>query len=205
MGMKIKGLPVWILVAGLVVASAGAAVGTVLSGQVQGEMPVAVSQALLSGAPQNAVVTLVEDSLVPQNVVDGCGGTFAAGVTIPPADRFIGVVSDDHTGFQAAAEIDTGDCMTINVPLKNASNQPLVGTVTLNIPAGLTAEVVHKTVGGDSITAISRTGANTWKFNLASDALYRADKDCLLIVIASADDMAPGFYNITGTLRQIAY
>ncbi len=219
-----KSLPVWVLAAALIAASAGAAVGTVLSGQVQGEMPVAVSQALLVGTPSNTgqitdsgyvgSQALDEGNKVPQSVVDGCGGTYSAtfgsGVTItnydvviPKADRFIGVASDDHTAFQAAAEVDTGDCFVINLPLKNASNQPLVGTVTLNIPAGLTAEVVADT-DATNVTAIVRTGANTWKFTLAAAALY-LPADELTVVVAASDNVAPGYYTVTGTLKQISY
>ena len=46
-----KNIPVWLLVTALGVAGAGAAVGTVLAGQVTGEIPVTVSQALLVGDP----------------------------------------------------------------------------------------------------------------------------------------------------------
>ncbi len=225
-----KSFPVGLLIAALVVASAGAAVGTVLSGQVQGEMPVAVSQALLVGTPtNNGNITasgyvnaqgLDESNTVPQNVVDGCGGTYSStagaigvapgnwDVVIPVADRFIGVARDDHTPFQAAAEIDAGDCFVINLPLKNASNQTLVGTITLNIPAGLTAEVVADTVasasGTGNISAIVRTGANTWKFTLGKDALYLAT-DELTVVVAAGDDAAPGFYTLSGSIKQISY
>ena len=46
-----KAIPAWLLVMVLVVCGAGAAAGTVLAGKVTGEMPVAVSQALLVGQP----------------------------------------------------------------------------------------------------------------------------------------------------------
>ncbi len=46
-----KVIPIWLLVLALVTTGAGAAAGTILAGKVTGEIPVAVSQALLVGNP----------------------------------------------------------------------------------------------------------------------------------------------------------
>lgn len=194
-------IPMWLLLAAVVLVSSGAAIGVVLSGTVTGEIPVTVSQALLVANPVNAGVTLTEGRKVPQNVIDGCGGDpVSHTVSIPAAKRFIGVVGDDHTSFQASAEVSTGDCFTINLPLKNASNLGLVGSITLSVPDGITAEVVS---AASHITTVARTSANTWGFILAKGALYDPANDCLLVVLAVDDRAVPGFYTVTGTLRQV--
>ena len=113
-----KAIPIWLLVLALVACGAGAAAGTVLAGRVTGEIPVAVSQALLTDAPVWQA-SLSTDANQPQQLYD-----HITWVAIP--NRYIGVVADDNTAFQAAAELAVGDWAAFNLPLKNASQNSLV-------------------------------------------------------------------------------
>jgi len=202
-----KNIPVWLLVTALAVAGAGAAVGTVLAGQVTGEIPVTVSQALLVGDP-----------VFPDSDADWTSGGTVSGVDrqtlsghhdLP--DRSLGNASDDHTAFIAAAEVDTGDKYLIQVPLKNASGQDMKVLMTLDYPDGMTVECFasdeEDSSGTDNTRNIVRTGLYTWVFELDFEAEYETSdwEDCIGINIATSDVIAPGFYSINGTLEQIDY
>jgi len=203
-----KTLPVWLLVTALVVAGAGAAVGTVLAGNVTGEMPVTVSQALLVADP--VFVDTDGDWTDGNPPVQGVDRqTMCLHHELP--DRSLGNASDDHTAFLAAAEVDTGDKYLIKLPLKNASEQDMKVLLTLDYPDGITAECFaadeESQSGTDNARSIVRTGLYTWVFEL--DALAEYDvttwHDCIGIQIAVSDVMAPGFYYVTGQLEQIDY
>lgn len=203
-----RGVPIWLLVLALVAVSAGAAVGTVLSGKVVGDIPVTVSQALLVGSPLAVSGTLNLSSAAPQSVdwLDGDEDNAVHGIAKP--DRSIGTHSDDQTAFQFAAEIDTGDFYVFRVPLKNASNQDMVAELTLLFPDGLTVEVIsadQASVSSPKTKNMTRTGLNTWKFNLAKDADKNGADDSIYIFVAADDTITPGFYTIEGKIQQIAY
>jgi len=203
-----KNIPVWLLVTALCVAGAGAAVGTVLAGQVTGEIPVTVSQALLVGDPifpdSDADWTDTADTV---QEVDR--QTLSGHHDLP--DRSLGNASDDHTRFIAAAEVDTGDKYLIQVPLKNASGQNMKVLMTLDYPDGMTVECFasdeDSQSGTDNTRNIVRTGLYTWVFELDYQAEYVDTdwQDCIGINVATSDVIAPGFYSINGTLEQIDY
>jgi hypothetical protein len=210
-----KALPIWLLVIVLVASGAGAAAGTVLAGKVTGEVPVAVSQAILTEAPiWVADGEFGGDSGQPQQVY-----MHAEFVSLP--NRYFGAVADDNTAFQAAAEIAVGDWAAFNLPLKNASENELIALVTLSVPDCLEVEVyadadaagANPTLdpGGESpdaatnITEVVRIGLNTWKVKVAADAEYDEVLDCLMFVISADDTCAPGYYNISGDIKQIPY
>jgi hypothetical protein len=200
-------LPLWLLALLLVACGAGAAVGTVLAGKVTGEVPVSVSQALLTGVPVwLADANFGADSGQPQQV-----NLHAEFVNIP--NRDFGAVADDNTAFQAAAELAVGDWAAFNLPLKNASDNPLIGLLILSVPECLEVEVyadADATAGespaaATNITEVVRIGANAWKFTLAADAEYDSITDVLTVVVSVDDTCTPGYYNISGEIRQIAY
>lgn len=204
-----KTLPVWLLVFVLVASGAGAAAGTVLAGKVTGEVPVAVSQALLTEAPVwTANVTNPNGNDVTQQV-----DLHRAWVHLP--NRYFGAAADDNTGFQAAAELAVGDWATFYLPLKNASENELIGCLTLNVPGCLEVEVFpasDTTYAATNVYEVVRIGMNTWKFSLAADAEYVSDDpvnvvpiDGLAILISIDDNCAPGYYNISGEIKQISY
>jgi hypothetical protein len=210
-----KAIPVWLLVVALVACGAGAAAGTVLAGKVTGEVPVAVSQAILVDTPDwVADAEFGADSGQPQQVL-----LHAEWVHLP--NRDFGAVADDNTAFQAAAELAVGDWAAFNLPLKNASDVELFGLLTLSVPECLEVEVYNDIdtiaaphaldLAGESpdpavnVTEVVRIGLNTWKFKLAADAHYDPTDDCLMVVISVDDTCAPGYYTITGEINQIPY
>lgn len=191
-----KALPIWLLVIVLVASGAGAAAGTVLAGKVTGEVPVAVSQAILTDAPIWQV-SLDGDIGQPQQV--RVHHDFVA-----EPNRHFGAVADDNTGFQAAAEIAVGDWAAFNLPLKNASENELIALVTLSVPDCLEVEVYSSNTS-INITNVVRIGLNTWKVKVNADAEYDETDDCLMFVISADDFCAPGYYNISGDIKQIPY
>lgn len=169
-----KTLPAWAIVVALIVASAGAATGVVLTGSVTGVVTLTASQSLL----------------VLQN----------AGTNITGADAWLITIEDDETAFQAAAEINTGDDYTINLALANESDDELTGELTLIGPDGITLNA-DADGAGDMINDVVRTGPFTWKFRLAAGTNVSTD---LIIDVALADDMPPGFYALDGSIKQVA-
>ena len=121
------------------------------------------------------------------------------------AHRFIGTVGDDNTAFETAAEIGTGDQYLIFVPLKNASNNDIVGKLTITYPDGLTVEVGDNT---ENVSVSARIGPYTWTFKLDAAADMTAPStnydDCLIIAVAASDTIVPGFYEINGKIEQIS-
>lgn len=118
-----KNLLLIVAVGILLVASAGAAAGTILSGKLAGIMPLSVSRSL--GIDQR---TLGQDDV-----------TYGDGSDVP---RAVAVASDDGSGMQVASEVAVGDKFIIAVPLRNNSHEPITGIITLeSVPAGLDLEV----------------------------------------------------------------
>ena len=198
-------IPIGLLVLAMVAVGAGAAAGTILAGRVTAVMPVAVSQALLvHSAPTNVsgtvadAVEVASPGSVPQQVIDNSG-------MIDYANRFVGVRSDDRTGFQSAMELAVGDWTEVKLPIKNASSNQLVGLLTLDVPAGLEVEVYTDNSTGTHSAV--RIGLNTWKFLVDGGANNGATvtDGWLHIVISVDDDAPPGYYDISGTIKQIAY
>jgi len=166
-----RAMPTWLLIATLVLAGAGAAVGTVLAGKITAEVPVTVEQAQVVRSKPTQV-------------------------TGYEADQFFASMKDDGTAFTAAAELNTGDEWRFDVPISNNSAAPLVGEVTLTFPTGLTLDVDS---GHTNTQNVCRTGLFTWKFDqLVGDGVLR-------IKVGVADEIAPGFYKIEGTIEQVPY
>jgi len=108
-----KSVP-WLVVMALCITGAGAAVGTILTGQVTGDIPTTVSQAIVVDSENWDIDDLSSHA----------------------ARRFVGV-SDDATSFIAAAEIATGEELTINLPLGNLSNEDALAVITIDAPSPL--------------------------------------------------------------------
>ena len=174
LGISGRRIPTWLVGSALVVAAAGAAVGTVLVGDVQGELPTTVSQALIAGEP----------------VAGGdSDGSFVS-------------VTDDGTGFIAANEMNTGDMWTVTLPLANESDNDMDVLVTVDVPHGLTIDVNDADAGDTDVENVIRTGLNTWLFDLHDDA-DGSSTDTIEIEIAHTDDAPPGFYQVHTRLQQI--
>ncbi len=204
----LKALPIWLLVVALVAGGAGAAVGTILAGNVVAEIPVTISQALEAGKPVAWSGSSFDSSVVdnmPQGVdaLDGVIESTPDVDTVVAPDRSIGAVNDTQTAFQFAAEIDQHDFYIFWVPLKNASNQDMTVQLKMQVPNGLTVEVMD--AYGSTVDNMTRVGLNTWKFDLDAEADKSDEADAIYIVVAASDTVAPGFYTITGELLQISY
>ena len=191
-----KALPIWLLVVVLVACGAGAAAGTVLAGKVTGEVPIAVSQAILTEAPVWKT-SIPQDDNQPQQV-----NLHYDWVAEP--NRYFGAAADDNTAFQAAAEVAVGDWVAFNLPLKNASENDLVALVSLSVPDCIEVEVYAPT-DATNLNSVVRIGLNTWKVIVEAAAEYDTTLDCLMFVISADDYCAPGYYTISGDIKQIPY
>jgi Tol biopolymer transport system component len=202
--LRRKTIPLLLTAVLLVVIGAGAAAGTVLAGKVTGIAPVAVSQALLTEAPVWQSTCDINKLLWQGTNSDYMTQqVYLHNSFISAPSRFFGAVADDNTGFQAAAEIAVGDWVSFNLPLKNASENPLGATLTLNIPDGLEVEVWRSSMA-DNINNVVRTSTSTWRIEVAAAAEYDHEDDCLMFTINADDIAAPGYYTISGTLSQIS-
>lgn len=116
-------------------------------------------------------------------------------------NRYLGTTSDNNTTFEAVAEVATGDWVAFNLPLKNTSSVGLFVLLTLNVPQGLEVEVYADNITATRVTQVARTGLSTWLFKLAAGADYQA-ADRLTVVISLVPTMMPGYYDISGTIKQ---
>jgi len=144
---------------------------------------------VLAGRVTGTVGATVGQALVIRQV---------AGTSVSGADRALVTVEDNGTAFTASAEVNTGDQFNVNLALANLSGAELVGELTLVAPEGITLDVVE---GGDVIPNAVRTGPFNWKFRMNPSDNPSTD---LVVTVALADDMPPGFYSIDGTMKQVA-
>ena len=176
-------IPAWVLAGLLVLAASGAATGTVLAGQVTGDLGVTISQSLLVGD----VDTRTKDN----NAADSYDA-----------------VTDDKTAFTSGIELLQGDCYYVGLFLENASDFDLTADMVLDLPNGITADAVKGTissldsdcevsgtVSADDTTELVRATETTWQFDLASTSTASDDID-ISIILALGDMVTPGFYTI---------
>jgi len=207
----LKKLPGWIIVAACVITGAGAAVGAVLAGNVTGDIPVTVSQSILVSTPIIELHSQTGADLhadgAPQTIYNYNG----AQVMTSQPDRYIASVGDDRTSFEVAAELNTGDAFLFSIPAKNASDQDVVAEITLQMPEGISAglfipwESFYSSPSNPNgnILGLVRAGANKWIISINSDAEYDLRYDLINVVISTSDCIQPGFYNVSGTIKQI--
>ena len=110
-------IPAWVLAGLLILAASGAATGTVLAGQVTGDLNVTISQSLLVGDVDTRTKT------------GSSAGAYDA-------------VTDDETAFSSGIELLQGDCYYVGLFLENASDFDLTGDMMLDLPEGVTADAV---------------------------------------------------------------
>ena len=175
-----KGLRQWILIAALLASAAGAAVGTVLNGRIDSIMGITVGQAIVVEQP--------------------------AVTNLPSTHRTFTSVSDNRTKFSGVAEVYQKESFILEVPIRNNGNQNIVAEMTLTIPSGvgITADAYKMGVIDDVV----RTGPNTWKFTVGSNANGRDDfptVDGVKIEVATSATTPPGFYEITGEIHIVEY
>ena len=136
-------IPTWLLILLIIACGAGAVVGTTLLGEVSGEIPTAVGQALVVDGGSFDIDDVTHD--------DGTS-----------LSRSIVATSDSNTEFQVAAEMAVGDKFLISVPLENMSNESMTGLITLepSSPAGLDLDIDEHSVLSITLVALENAGAH---------------------------------------------
>ena len=187
-----KKLRTWIIVAAMIASTAGAAAGTVLSGYVEGEVKVAVSQPLQVEAPS----------------FDGIPGDRA---------RF-SAVSDEGTEFSAGVQLYQGESVIIEVPIVNLADvdhvvEILLTAPILTIPPGGTPSDYSINLdvdGSGDIDDVVQVGPYKWKCTM--DAVCNGTGstppdpfDGIKITLALGDMVPPGFYGISGFMQVVPY
>lgn len=172
-------IPAWLVVLlalVLIIVAAGQAVGPVLSGAVQGSVGITAQQGLILNATSS--LHSIE---------------FASG----HADDALITVSDEGAAFTAAIEMHIGDTAIIKLDVDNNSDAPANAVLDLNVPRGIDVSVQEdKDASGISEAQLTRS---SWLMRINNGATGH-----LNISISPKDDLAPGFYTITGRLVQVA-
>ena len=182
--IKMK-IPRWLLIFALVASGAGAAAGTVLSGEITGEVNVSVSQPLSVERP---TVT-----------------------NIPGGRRWFSAANDDGTKFSAATELYQGESAVIEVPITNTAEVDHVVDITVTPPTfsvpsdadpsdySITLEVNGSGVIDDAV----RVGATKWKCTIDADSqgTDTSPFDGIKITVALGDMVPPGYYEISGGIQ----
>ena len=119
--------------------------------------------------------------------------------SLPGGTPHIATVADDGTGFTAGVELHNGDEYKVEIALKNLSESALYVKLTLwGVPCGITVSADDT----DDASSICRVGRYTWMFKL--NPTTDSSKDVVL-TIALADNMKPGFYEIKGKIEPVNY
>lgn len=180
-----KRLQTWVFILALVASAAGAAAGTVLSGDITGKVNVAVSQPL---GVQSANVTKVD-------------GT-AWGRT------WFGAFDDTGTRFGAATTLYQGESAMVNVAIMNNASVNLVADITVNAPAlpvplGGTPSAYNiglAVSGSGGLSNVVQVGPNDWKCTVT-----KASSGTISITISLGAMVPPGYYEISGQIQVDAY
>jgi len=107
--------------------------------------------------------------------------------------------NDEGTEFTAAIELNVGETETVTIYLQNDSGNPASALLELNAPKGIDVELSQT---GDASVAEAQLSRNSWLLVVPS-AAGTGNDDGLVLTIEPKDDIAPGFYTITGRLVQI--
>ncbi len=184
-----KRLKNWILISALIASAAGAAAGTVLSGYIEGDVNIAVSQPLQLESP---------------NVVG-----------IPPERAWFGAVSDEGTEFSAAVELYQGEDATIEMPIRNMAEvdhivEIIVTPPILSVPEGGDPSdySINLDIDGSGvIDDVVRVGPYKWKCTVdsSSQGTGVSPFDGIEITVALGDMVPPGYYEISGYIQVVAY
>ena len=126
-------------------------------------------------------------------VLDTDGGTTT---TVTGADDFVVTANDEGTSFTAAIELHIGDSPILKLDVDNGSDVSGNAVLELTAPAGL--DIAVDETGSDIEEAqMTRT---TWLLTVNT-----GDSDATLdITLSLKDDMQPGFYSISGRIKQVA-
>jgi len=184
-----KNVKILIIVFSLIAVGAGAAAGTVLSGQIEGEVNVAVSQPLM-----------VESPSIPG---------------LPSGRAWFGAASNEGTQFSAAAQLYQGESAVIEVPIINKAEVDHVVEITitapvLSVPSGANAadySINLEVEGSGDIIDVVRIGPYKWKCTTPATSQGTASSpfDGIEITVALGDMVPPGYYELTGMMQVVPY
>ena len=180
----------WIMIFSLVASAAGAAAGTVLSGQIDAGVNMAVGHPLKVEKP----------------TVSG----------LAPGHQWFGAVSDQSTEFSAAVQLYQGEAATINVPVVNLADNDHVVEIVVTAPVmpvppgGNQADYnINLDVDGSGlITDVVRVGAYKWKATVPGASQGSAGVpsfDGISIIVALGTMVPPGYYAISGQMTVVPY
>jgi len=108
------------------------------------------------------------------------------------ADEALETVSDDGTRFRAAAQLFQGEGFVAMIELANRSETTRTEMLTLDVPDGVTVDVV---AGGTDGTEVGRVDVDKFLVKLVSG------DNLIEIPVAIAANSGPGFYEIEAELR----
>lgn len=178
--------PLWLLVGAAATAAAGVTVANVVAGQITGDLPVTISQALvLDSESQGACITVETATCNSHTISCSPGGT----------------------AFQAAVETFPGEYYELRLGLVNRSSQTLFGLLTVSYPSGFTVSVIPS---WDRVDQVTQLTYNTWKFRVLQGAAGDRNndgtiEDYLQVRVALSPELRPGFYSLGGRIEQLSY
>ncbi|MBI2916533.1 MAG: hypothetical protein HYY01_00940 [Chloroflexi bacterium] len=184
--LSMKSATVIVAVLSVLAVGAGAAAGTVLQGDIQGAVPISVSQALVVDKPQ------------PYN--------------FPPDRSFFGSTSDDRTKFAIALEMYRGESLMVLVPIVNRSSGAAVAEFSVivpNVPSlvegvpGLSLQVS----GSGVIDDVVRVTSDTWTFtaDAGTNGVGSTPGDGILLTFTVAPTAMSGYFEISGRIRTVEF
>ena len=170
----------------ILTTGAGAATGTVLRGDVQGAIPITVSQALVVQKPDP--------------------------IDFPTGRKFFSSTSDDSTRFSVALELYRGDSLTVLVPIVNRSSGDAVSEFSVVMPEipSLVEGVLGvslEAVGSGLIDDLVQVTRDSWTFTADAGAsgVEAGPTDGLLITFNVSNTAMAGFFEIDGRVRTLEF
>lgn len=176
-----------LLVLTAIAVGAGAAVGTVMQGDLEANIPITVNQALIAEKPQ-------------------------PGPNFPTNRKFFASTSDDQTKFSLALEMFRGESVTVLVPIVNRSAGDGVAKFEVTLPdipslmVGVPGLVLEATGSGVIDDAV-KVSPDTWTFtaDASSNGLSSTPEDGILVTFKVSSTAMAGFFEITGRVRSTEF
>ncbi len=166
--------------AATILAASGQAVGPVLSGAVSGDVSGTVSQTII---------------LDPDLAV-GANPIVVSGVT-----DWVSTRDDDGIHFTLAMEMNVGDRAVIDIFLENVSSKDVAATLSLVVPTDIDVALTEVPTSGTRVAEAQMARAK-WLMRLAADT-GDTNVDGIRLSVEPKDEFKPGFFTISGTIRQI--
>ena len=182
--LRPKTLPILLIGFAVLAVGAGAAVGAVMGGKIEGSIPITVNQALVTEKPQKHLANF------------------------PSTRKFFSTTSDNQAKFSFALDLFRGESLTVLVPIVNRGAGDVVGETTIVMPdipslidgePGLTVDIV----GSGLVDDVVQTSSNVWVFtgHASLNGTTPSTADGLLLTFTVANTTLSGFFEITGSIK----